>query len=139
MDAKELEVLNQPAPLQPVDENGSVLGPPFSVVHKHLLCLDHVDGEVVILAPHSQFSDLPIGCRVIAGDQAYHYCVISKLNDGFEVVPSRAIMSEQDGTEYAPLKSPLVEDQRCGCVVTYPYHLGAARQEVQDPVAEGGV
>ena len=46
-------------------------------------------------------------------------------------------MSEQgvqEGTEHAPL-----EDQRGGCVVTYPYHLGAARQEVQDPVAEGGV
>uniref|UniRef100_A0AAZ3RKK4 Uncharacterized protein n=1 Tax=Oncorhynchus tshawytscha TaxID=74940 RepID=A0AAZ3RKK4_ONCTS len=24
------------------------------------------------------------------------------------------------------------------CVATYPHHLGAARQEVQDPVAEGG-
>ena len=32
-----------------------------------------------------------------------------------------------------------VEDQSGGCVVTYPYHLGAARQEVQDPVTEGGV
>ena len=51
-------------------------------------------------------------------------------------------MSEQgvqEGTEHAPLRGPHVEDQRGGCVVTYPYHLGAARQEVQDPVAEGGV
>ena len=51
-------------------------------------------------------------------------------------------MSEQgvqEGTEHAPLRGPRVEDQRGGCVVTYPYHLGAARQEVQDPVAEGGV
>ena len=48
-------------------------------------------------------------------------------------------MSEQGiqvGTEHAPLRGPRVEDQRGGCVVTYPYHLGAARQEVQDPVAE---
>jgi hypothetical protein len=36
-------------------------------------------------------------------------------------------------------RGPCVEDQRGGCVVTYPYHLGAACQEVQDPVAEGGV
>jgi hypothetical protein len=35
-----------------------VLDPPFPVVHNHLLCLDHVEGEVVVLAPHSQVSDL---------------------------------------------------------------------------------
>ena len=40
----------------------------------------------------------------------------------------------QEGTEHAPLRGPCVEDQRSGCVVPYPYHLGAARQEVQDPV-----
>ena len=28
---------------------------------------------------------------------------------------------------------------RGGDVVSYPHHLGAARQEVQDPVAQGGV
>ena len=51
-------------------------------------------------------------------------------------------MSEQgvqEGSEHALLRVPNVEDQRGRCVVTYPYHLGAARQEVQDPVAEGGV
>ena len=51
-------------------------------------------------------------------------------------------MSEQgvqEGIEHAPLKGPCVEYQGGRCVVTYPYHLGAARQEVQDPVAEGGV
>ena len=52
------------------------------------------------------------------------------------------LMNEQDvqgGTEHAHLRGPCVEDQRGRCVVTYPYHLGAAHQEVQDPVAEGGV
>ena len=45
---------------------GGVLGSPFPVVHNHLLCLDHVEGEVVVLAPHGQVSDLiPIGCLVI--------------------------------------------------------------------------
>uniref|UniRef100_A0A4W5QHJ8 Lipoprotein lipase n=1 Tax=Hucho hucho TaxID=62062 RepID=A0A4W5QHJ8_9TELE len=32
-----------------------------------------------------------------------------------------------------------VEDQRGGDVVSYPHHLGPARQEVQDPVAQGWV
>ncbi|KAK6327856.1 hypothetical protein J4Q44_G00035020, partial [Coregonus suidteri] len=108
-----------------------------------LLCLGHVEGEVVILAPHGQVSDLlPIGCLIVVGDQAYHCCVVGKLNDGVGVVPGHAVMGEQgvqEGTEHAPLRGPHVEDQCGRCVVTYPYHLGAARQEVQDPVAEGGV
>ena len=45
----------------------------------------------------------------------------------------------QESAENAPLWGPSVEDQRGGDVVTYPHHLGAAHQEVQDPVAQGGV
>jgi hypothetical protein len=34
------------------------------------------------LAPHVKVSDIiPIGCLVIVGDQAYHCCVIGKLDD----------------------------------------------------------
>jgi hypothetical protein len=36
-------------------------------------------------------------------------------------------------------RDPRVEDQHGGCVVTYLNHLGSAHQDVQDPVAEGGV
>ena len=73
-----------------------MLGPPFPVVHDNLLCLDHVEGEVVVLAPHGQVSDLlPIGRLIVVGDQAYHCCVIGKLNDGVEVVLGHAVMGEQ--------------------------------------------
>ena len=66
MDTKELEALNL-LHCSLVDENGGVLGPPFPVVHSHLLCLDHFEGDVVILAPHSQVSDLlPIGLNVVS-------------------------------------------------------------------------
>ena len=110
-----------------------MLGPPSPVVHKHLLRLDHFKGEVVVLAQHHQVSDLiPIGCLIVVGDQAYHYCVIGKLNDGVGVMPGRAVMSEQglqEGTEHTPMRSPCVEDHRGGCVVTYPTYLGAACQE----------
>jgi hypothetical protein len=34
---------------------------------------------------------------------------------------------------------PSVEDQRSGDVVSYLHHLGAAHQEVQDSIAQGGV
>ena len=132
----DLETLN-PLHYNPVDVNGGLFGPPFPVVHNQLFCLDHIEGEIVILAPHCQFSDLlPIGCLIVVGDQAYHCCVVSKLNDGVGVVGEQGVQEE---TKYTPLRGPSVEDQRGGCVVAYPYHLGAARQEVQDPVAEGGV
>ena len=67
---------------------------------------------------------------------------MSSANNGVGVVPGHAVMSEQEvqeGTEHTPLRWPRVEDQRGVCVVAYPYHLGAGRQEFQDPVAEGGV
>ena len=67
---------------------------------------------------------------------------VGKRNDGVEVVFRHAVVSEQglqEGTKYTPLRGPSVEDQRGRRVVAYSYHLGVARQEVQDPVAEEGV
>jgi hypothetical protein len=50
-------------------------------------CLDHVEGEVVVLSPHGQVSDLlPIRCLVIVANHAYRCCVIGKLNDGVGVI-----------------------------------------------------
>ena len=46
-------------------------------------------------------------------------------------------MSEQgiqEGTEHATLRGPCVEDQRGRCVVTYPYHLGWHRIQLQREV-----
>ena len=52
------------------------------MVHNQLLCFNHIQGKVVILTPHCQVSDLlPIGCLIVVGDQAYHCCVVGKLND----------------------------------------------------------
>jgi hypothetical protein len=46
-------------------------------------------------------------------------------------------MGEQ--AEHAPFWGPSVEDQRSGDVVSYLHHLGAALQDVHDPIAQGGV
>jgi hypothetical protein len=43
VDTKELEALNL-LHYSPVDENGTVLGPPFPVVHNNLLSLGYVEG-----------------------------------------------------------------------------------------------
>ena len=45
----------------------------------------------------------------------------------------------QEGAEHSLLQGPSVEDQRRGGVVSYLHHLCATHQEVQDPVAQGGV
>jgi hypothetical protein len=45
----------------------------------------------------------------------------------------------QERAKNAHLWDPSVEDQRTGDVVSYLHHLGMARQEVQDPVAQGGM
>ena len=65
-------------------------------------------------------------------------CVVSKLNYGVghRVVGEQGI---QVGTRNTPLRGLSVKDQHGRRVVAYSFHLGAARQEVQDPVAEGGV
>ena len=73
-----------------------MLSPPFPVVHNHLIYLSHVEGEVVVLAPHCQVSDLPIGHLIIVGDQAYHCCVVGKLDDAVGSVPGHAIMGERE-------------------------------------------
>ena len=142
MDTKELETLD-PLHYRPVGVNGGLFGPPFPVVHDHLICHDYIEGEVIVLAPHCQVSDLlHIGCLIVVSDQFYYCCVFSILNEGVGVVLVHSIVGEQgvqEGTKHTPLRSPNVEDQRGICVVAYPYHLGAARQEVQDPIAEGGV
>jgi hypothetical protein len=68
VDTKELEALNL-FHSNPVDENGGMLCPLFPAVHNHLICLDHFEREVAVLAPHGQVSDLlPIGCLIVVGD-----------------------------------------------------------------------
>jgi hypothetical protein len=43
--------------------NGGVSSPPFPIVHDQLLCLARVEVEVVVLAPHCQFSPYRLSHR----------------------------------------------------------------------------
>jgi hypothetical protein len=45
----------------------------------------------------------------------------------------------QKGAEHTPLWGPIVENHQSEAVASYLHHLGVARKEVQDPVAQGGV
>ena len=142
MDTKELETLD-PLHTSPFNVNGGLFSPLFPVVHDQLICLAHIAGEVVVLAPHWQYTDLlPISHLIVVGDQAYHGCVVSKLNDGVGVVFGHSVVGEQgiqERSKYTPLRGPSVKNQHGRLVVAYSYHLGTARREVQDPVAERGV
>jgi hypothetical protein len=60
-----------------------------------------------------------------------------KFNDGVGVVHGHTVVDEQgvqEGTKHAALRGPCFESQSGRYVVAYPHHLGAACQEVQDPV-----
>jgi hypothetical protein len=68
--------------------------------------------------------------------------LFSKLDDLVGGVRGHAVKVKQgvqEGAEHAPLWGPCVENQCNRGVISYLHHLGAARQEVQDPVAKGGV
>jgi hypothetical protein len=45
----------------------------------------------------------------------------------------------KEGTRHTPLNGLRVEGQHGGCGIAHPHHLGAARQEIQDSLPEGGV
>ena len=76
----------------PLDVNGDLFGPSFPEVHDQLLCLAHIEGEVVVLAPPCQISDLPIVGLIVVGDLAYHCCVVSKFNDGVGIVLGHVVV-----------------------------------------------
>ena len=89
-DLEALKLLNY----RPVYVYRVVLGPLFPVVCEQLLC--HIEGVVVVLAPHCQVSDLlPIGCLIVIGDQG-------KLNDGVRVVHGSTVVGEQGVKEGPP-------------------------------------
>ena len=135
---------------------GGLFSPPFPVVHDQLLCLDHVEGEVVVLAPHCQFSDLlPIGCLFIVINQIYH-CVVGKLYDGIGVMLGHAVVGEQsikciykslftstDVTKcYTETQPKTTNSKQCRCRSTVARKNSIERQEPrkkprEEPGSEG--
>jgi hypothetical protein len=73
VDTKEHETLDY----SPIDVNGGLFVGYKKRRYNQLICLVHIEGEVVVLAPHCQVSDLlPIGCLIVVGDQAYYSTVL---------------------------------------------------------------
>ena len=116
---------------------------PLPEVHNHLLSFADVKGGVVVLAPCSQVPYLlSVFSVIIVGDETQDGGVIRKLKDDVGVVSGHAITREQgvqQGTEYAALRGSDAQGQCRGGEVAHSHHLGSTLQEVQDPVAQGGV
>ena len=86
VDNEELEALD-PLHYSPVDVDGGVLGPPFSIVYDQLLYLADVKGEVVVLAPHCQVTHLlPIGCLIVAASQRFELRTATLLDFSYSTV-----------------------------------------------------
>ena len=62
--------------------DGGVLSLLSSVVHDQLLHFVDMEGEVIFLARLRQGPHLlPVGRLIVVGNQAYHCCVVSELDD----------------------------------------------------------
>ncbi len=70
-------------------ELSMVSGVPPPEVHHNLLCLLHIEGQIVSATPFSQLCHfLSVVRFIVVADETYHCCVISKLDDvvGAELV-----------------------------------------------------
>ncbi len=65
-------------------------------VHHNLLCLTHIEGQVVSTTHFNQLCHfLSVGCFIIFSDETYHSCVISKLDDVVGAELGSAVVGQQ--------------------------------------------
>ena len=133
MDTKDLETLDL-LHFSPVNVNGGMSGPPFSIAYDQLLCLAHIERDVVVLAPHCQFSDLlPIGWLIVVLSVIRPTTVVSSANL-MMVLESCLAMQSWVNREYKrglsthPWGAPVLRISVADVLFTYPHHLGAACQ-----------
>ncbi len=112
-------------------------------LNNNLLGLADVQQEVVVSAPRGQKVDLlPVVGLVILGDETHQSCVVSRLHQVIVAVGWCAVMSQQgeeQGTEHTTLGGPCAECDAARGAVTDSYCLWPLTEEVQQPVAKGGV
>ncbi len=75
---------------------GVVNGVPPPEVHHNLLCLLHIEGQIVSATPYSQLCHfLSVVRFIVVADETYHYCVISELDDVVGAELGSAVMGQQ--------------------------------------------
>ncbi len=77
--------------LSTVDGQWGVVNRVSPEVHHNLLCLPHIEGQVVSTTPFSQlYHILSVECFIVVADETYHWCVIGKLDDVVGLEPCGA-------------------------------------------------
>ncbi len=75
---------------------GVVSGVPPREVHHNLLCLLHIEGQIVSATPFRQLCHfLSVVRFIVVADETYHCCVISKLDDVVGAEFGSAVMGQQ--------------------------------------------
>ncbi len=65
-------------------------------VHHNLLCLLHIEGQIVSATPFSQLCHfLSVVRFIVVADETYHCCVISKLDDVVGAELGSAVVGQQ--------------------------------------------
>ncbi len=76
--------------------SGGVVNRVSPEVHHNLFCLTHIEGQVVCTTPFSQLCHfLSVVRFIVVADEAYHCCVISKLDDVVGAGLGSAVVSQQ--------------------------------------------
>ena len=126
-----------------IDGQWWVFSAAFPEIDHNLLCFADIQQEVVVSAPRGQKVDLlPVVGLVVLGDETHQSCIVRKLHhvigaEGWCAVVSQ--QGEEQGTEHAALWGPCAECDAARGVVADSDCLCPLTEEVQYPVAEGGV
>ncbi len=71
-------------------------------VHHNLLCLPHIEGQIVSATPFSQLCHfLPVVRFIVVADETYHCCVISELDDVVGAEHGSAVVGQQQEEQLA--------------------------------------
>ncbi len=85
-----------------VDGHWGVINRVSPEVHHNLFCLTHIEGQVVCTTPFSQLCHfLSVVHFIVVADEAYHCCVISKLDDVVGAELGSAVVSQQHEEQWA--------------------------------------
>ncbi len=75
---------------------GVVNGVPPPEVQHNLLCLLHIEGQIISTTPFSQLCHfLSVVCFIFVANETYHCCVISELDDVVGAELGSAVMGQQ--------------------------------------------
>ncbi len=98
-----------------VDGQWGVVNRVHPEVHHNLLCLTHIEEQVVCTTPFNQLCHfLSVGCFIIVADEAYHSCVIGKLDDVVGAELGNAVVSQQHEEQRAEHTALWGTCARCG-------------------------